>query len=522
MRIASLTHNTFDTLKENYINGNGIFYFMLTALLTCILLAMRMILPANPNFLFVLPIYLISTVLVIMKPEIVIIILVIFTSTVFSIDAFPQPVSSGQIGLYIPEVILVLLVIRTFFVALKKRDVRRMASYGTLPMVLFSVWFVFSLLKALLIEKTPLLDAVLIGRTYIYYGNFFLVLYYINTKEKFHLLFKSLLIIAGVCTILSFVQYVLGPDNKIFPWHAWTVYRISYAQGETTLARVMPVSISLIYLFLFPVLVGTINGAFRKKIWPKVFIIVAVLSLFLSFTRNVYYSLFLGIFLVWLKFRGAIKLQMTRKIITVVLIVVLIAYLPVFFGAIKVTDWWDQVIGRHQEVFVEGAYTQTLAWRAIEANAIFSRVMENPILGNGIGAQYYHPMYKSYVYVAHNGFFTILFQMGLIGLAIFGLVFYRFIAASLRIYKKTKNLCYRSVLLGFLVAFVALLPAVWVKPVFVQEVFWISLLSIIWAVPYVIERLQQKEESVANDASVEKNSRVDTPDLRRFVGNCKK
>lgn len=477
---------------ENYLRNRSLNF---TSLIIpfLILLAIISLLPIRPTLLTLCPLYIVAILLIIYKPEIVIILVVIFTSTIFTLDAFPQPVSLGEIGFYLPEILIVLLLVRTIIVALIKKDFRKMSSPLTIPVVLLFLWILFSVVNALLSMRTSLLEAVLISRSYIYYANFFLILYYLHTREKIDLLLKSLIIIAGICAIFSFIQYLIGPDKIIFPWNAWTVAKIDYNLNEPTLARVMPTSISLIYISFFPVLIGVINGGLNKNWWYKIFIIIAILSLFLSFTRNVYYSVIIGFFLIWMNFKGRIRRNMTRNIITIFSMVILIAYLPVFLGLIKVTNWWQQVFSRQAEFFIAGTQTETLIWRVIETRAIIEGIANSPVLGNGIGATYYHPLYGVNVAIAHNGYLSIIFQMGLVGLIIFLFIFYKYLFSSIKIYRKMKNGYDKSLILGFLVAFIALLPAVWVKPIFVQEHHWISLIGLIWAFPEVILRINNNK-----------------------------
>ena len=446
-------------------------------------------LPTQPTVLTLLPFYVISILLIIYNPIFVLILLFVLTSTIFSLETFPQAIAIGKIGLYLPEALVVLLLVRTMLIAAVKKDFHRMSSPLSTPVIILCLWILFSIFNALLSQRATLIEAILTSRGYIYYLNFFLVLYYLDSEEKIKFMINGLLIIAFICAILSFVQYVVGPEYRIFPGDAWAITRVLSAGEESTLARVMPASISLIYMFFFPVLVGVINGGLKNNRWYKLFIILAIISMFVSFTRNIYYSVILGVFLIWMTFKGKVRRNITRNIITVSLLALLVTYLPVFFGIIRVPNWWEQIFSRPAEVLRAGSETQTLAWRTIESRAIMNAIVKSPVLGNGIGATYYHPWYGLDASFAHNGYMSIIFQIGFVGLAIFLMIFIYYVFLSIKVYRAVSNNYYRSIILGFLVAFVALLPAVWVKSVLVVEHHWISLIGFIWAFPTIISRI---------------------------------
>lgn len=450
-------------------------------------------LPERPALAFLFPLYAIAVYFLLFKPIVILIAVVLLTSTVFTLDAFPQPISVGKIGLYLPEVLVLLLWMRTLPVLLLKNDFKKLASPVTLPVVLFGIWIVFAVINATISQKSTFFESILIGRGYIYYFNFFLILYYLNSRQKVNLFLGVLTAAAAVCSILSFAQYVVGPEAKIFPWDSWNISRVTWDEKVPTLARVMPNSIALIYIFFFPVLSNKIAGTMKKNLVLTLFVIIAFLALFLSFTRNVYYSVIIGVFILWLNYKGKIGSRNIRSFVTILLVAGVIAYLPVYLGFVKVPNWWEQVTGRQEEFIEAGAKTESLVWRATEMLQVIHEIAKSPLIGNGIGATYYHPFYRTYVAICHNGYVSIVFQMGIIGLLILFFLLYRFFSSGLKYYRTTQNEYFRNTIFGFVAAMFALLPAIWVKPVLVEEYFWISLLGIVWALPAIIARNDDSE-----------------------------
>ncbi|HEX7320814.1 MAG TPA: O-antigen ligase family protein [bacterium] len=469
--------------------------FIISIIVPILAFVFIIFLPTQPNILTILPLYIIMIALILSRPLIALVLLIVSTSTVFSLDTFPQVIATGDVGLYLPEALCIFLTVRMLFIGAIRKDLHKEASPITLPMIALFLWLAFSVLNALLLQRATLINAVLTGRSYIYYLNFFLALYYIDSDEKMRFVMKSLTVIAFICALLSFIQYIAGPENRILPWAAWTISRVVPEGEDLTLARVMPASISLIYMFFFPVLAGVTNGGLKNNWGYRLFIILAIISMFVSFTRNVYYSVILGLFLIWMTFRGKIRRAITRNVITVAFFVLLVTYLPVYFGVIKVPNWWEQVVSRQSETVRSPNDIETMVWRTVETKTIMGAITKSPILGNGIGATYYHPMYQANVSIAHNGYMAIVFQLGLIGLAIFAMIFICYVVQSIKVYQAIEDKYYRSIILGFLVVFVALLPAVWVKPVLVLEHHWISLIAFIWAFPAIISRINTQQRN---------------------------
>ncbi|MEO0105971.1 MAG: O-antigen ligase family protein [candidate division WOR-3 bacterium] len=441
------------------------------------------------SLLLILPLYLCGIFLILYRPEVVLIILVIFTSTFFTMDALPQPVSFGEIGLYLPEFLVVLLFARILIVGAKKKDFRKLSSPLTYPIILFFLWILFEILNAVLTKRATLLEANLIARSYIFYLNFFLALYYLDSEAKLSLFLNALIVVGIICALLSFLQYLAGPKTKIIPSFYWAVGPVSF-EDENSLARVMPTSISLIYMFFFPLLVLTINSKKGRNYLYSIAVLAFLLAFFVTFSRNVYYSVITGFSLVWFIFRGRLKSRFVKNTLGLTLLVLVISYLPAYLGIIPVANWWDQVFLRHSEFLTAGAQTETLAWRSIESETILREISKSPFLGQGIGTSYYHPLYNSNVAIAHNGYFSLIYQTGIIGFLLFCLIIYQYIKLSIQVYKTAVSPEHKSIVLGQLIGFIALLPAVWVKPVFVQEFYWISLISIFWALPVLYERLK--------------------------------
>jgi len=431
------------------------------------------------------------------SPILGILFIIISTSTVFPLSLFPQVISFGEIGLYFPEALALVLLISIFFKGVVRRDLQKLNSYGTVLMLILFYWIIFSMVYAVLLGKSSLINSILEARPFLYYMNYFLILYYITTKKDLVFLFNGLILVSLITCVLIFVQYILGFEHKLFPWYEWIVGKISFRPGEPGITRVFPNANAVVYTLFFPTLILTLNKV-ADKIWYKIFLVTAVLSFFLSFTRNIYFSVLIGLFLTWLILRGRVKKLLLRRFITIILLGILIAYIPVHLGLIQVTNWWQLALLRTQEALESGVTgAQTMISRTKESTVILEKISQSPILGNGIGTHYYNPVIGVKWGYVHNGYLGIIFQMGIIGLIIHLLFFYNYIKISLECYKKVDDIYSRNIVLGFLISFLALLPAVIAKPVFVEEYFWISLIGLTYTIPAVIIKISDQEKNIS-------------------------
>jgi len=106
--------------------------------------------------------------------------------------------------------------------------------------------------------------------------------------------------------------------------------------------------------------------------------------------------------------------------------------------------------------------TNPMGVRTFEIKSIISQVLnENPLLGNGLGGQYYSfnefPEgwrwgIKHYV---HNNYFDFIVRTGIIGLIILALFAFRYLKDAIGFYLKSKNELYKGFLLGFIGIFIS-------------------------------------------------------------------
>jgi len=99
--------------------------------------------------------------------------------------------------------------------------------------------------------------------------------------------------------------------------------------------------------------------------------------------------------------------------------------------------------------------------RMLEVQSIISQVLtRNPLLGNGLGGEYYGftlvdgELKWGLKHFVHNNYFDFLIRTGILGLAVFLLLAFRYLRDGIRFYLRSKSDFYSGVLLGSIGIFI--------------------------------------------------------------------
>jgi len=132
--------------------------------------------------------------------------------------------------------------------------------------------------------------------------------------------------------------------------------------------------------------------------------------------------------------------------------------------------------------------------RTFEIKSIISQVLtRNPLLGNGLGGQYYSfedsPEgwkwgIKHYV---HNNYFDFIARTGIIGLIVFALLAFRYLKDGIGFYLKSENELYKGFLLGFIGIFISSCIIAFSCSIFYSP-FLFAIMAMTYCVAYFEER----------------------------------
>jgi len=132
--------------------------------------------------------------------------------------------------------------------------------------------------------------------------------------------------------------------------------------------------------------------------------------------------------------------------------------------------------------------------RMLEVQSISSQVLaRNPLLGNGLGGEYYgftlveEELKWGLKHFVHNNYFDFLIRTGILGLAVFLLLAFKYLRDGIRFYLRSKSGFYSGILLGNIGIFIGSSIIA-----LSTSIFYSPLLFLIMAMSYCIAHLEEK------------------------------
>lgn len=258
-------------------------------------------------------------------------------------------------------------------------------------------------------------------KNYGFYSLFyFLILLLFDAKE--HLMRFLKFAFAGAVGIIPFEIYGILTGHGL-----WSEFTPLSTEGVRTLAftHAFYLSLSLIFvlayvafkkgrlsklfLFLAPVWAVGIIGSMMRHLWLS--ILAAVVFLFFTLPKR--NKIALG------------KLIFIKYALAIVFLAVLLFYLSFLLPYSSFNKGFSEISGvlSNRIHSIASTSDESIAWRNVVWNEAFEKYAQNPILGLGFGDKIFIEMgkYRDYVEVRniHNSLLAVLFQMGLVGFAVF-------------------------------------------------------------------------------------------------------
>jgi O-antigen ligase len=235
-----------------------------------------------------------------------------------------------------------------------------------------------------------------------------------------------------------------------------------------------------VFMFCILIIISIIFLIKSKKIQ---FILLGCLGIYfagliLSFTRSYFAFTLLGMSVMWLLFNKNDKKKMLFWAFGLTVIGIFCIYV-VFDDLIKTI--FEAFLSRFTGM---KGRDMSLTQRVIETEAILKQIMENPVLGWGLGAKFrrYDIFYETHIlsYYAHNGYLYLWYKLGILGITSY-MVFY-----ICQLYTTIKNAIYeknifkKNISFAFSFIFVSFIFISITSPQFYHKPS-ILILSIMWA-----------------------------------------
>lgn len=223
-----------------------------------------------------------------------------------------------------------------------------------------------------------------------------------------------------------------------------------------------------------------------NRLLLMVLILLTIGGVFFSHTRGAYLSLIFSILVVFYYSGGRLK----NFILPALIIVILLTYIPAFsqrfFSTYDVKAnlriyyykiGLREILDRQLWLFGTGLFTQDL-----------------------VGIKNWQPPMPEPIFF-DNYFLIIIAETGILGIVFLGIIFFRFLKETKRIYSKLNNLFLKSLALGIITMWVTLFfamtigAATWFN-VPIGMFFWLFA-GLIFNLPYIENELAERQESAS-------------------------
>ena len=409
---------------------------------------------------------LVLLVMAITNPEVVILVVLCFTSGVIP-DRFNSYVSLPVGRAQVSDLLLLWLLFVVLFRVFTDRSFRYNKTPLDPPILLFFGAVLVGLANAVLRHGIGFSDATYDARMLMYYLIFFAITNLIQTRSQLirlaHGIFAIGLLVAVMMILQSSLLSLIPPMVEWSPQYGGLV-------------RIFHPGFPLVYVGLLTLVSNLAlcnNGERSLSRW--LLILVMGGALFVTVTRNVLVSAAMGFVLLIAILPRFERSRLVRNVLG-------IACLSIVFGSLLVLSRTESKVVDYVVAFrerLEGMLSadilepgETLSYRWEEIQLARAQISRHPIFGIGLHNPYRPAFYpgepQSLQRYIHNTYLSLWLKTGLVGLVSFLWFSIVFLWRGFGKWRNTQDDFLRSVLLGLAVAYVGMMLSNLVAPSMVE------------------------------------------------------
>ncbi len=291
------------------------------------------------------------------------------------------------------------------------------------------------------------------------------------------------------------MQFVVGDSVKLLPGRVETLR----TQGNSFegITRIAPPGLSIVLISFMAMVSMLVVERFEPLAWLKVLQCgVCGMALVTTFLRSYWSALVLVLLLLAVIVRGNERRKLIGAGLVVVFLVGMTLLVVYSDPGSRIGKLVDASMDRFGTLGRSGTYQGqdgSLNWRVLENNYALSSIGSHPVIGLGMGARY-RP-WDSRLDVRgsdddsrrhiHNGHLWIMLQSGLLGYLSFMWLSVVFLMRGFRFWQGVAKDGMKGVVLGFTLAYVAVLIAAVANSTFMQW-RWTPVIGIMMGVNEVI------------------------------------
>lgn len=495
-RFENLQFQVFD--RE--FNSIDIFFQVLAALGLGLVMGIACYLFSSLIVLGIL-IGIISSLVIIKRPEIGICGILIATSSIVFEDQLPQ-ISLSGISIHLSDFLLLGLLAIIVVRWLSEPKFTIVHTPLDWPLLLFYGAMLLSTFLAISHSSLDLVTARRMLRVLSYYLTFFIVTNLIRERYQLNFLVNSLFVLATIVAGVMVAQFILGHSMIIIPGRVENLATVGVDYEGIT--RIIPPGLSIVlvaFITIFCILVF-------EKFKPQglfMFFQVGLLGMAVLFTfLRSYWAVLLTVFLLLgFIFRGSERQKYLMWILTIIFTVAIMLFLVVINQDTQRMKVVGASIDRLNSLFRGETFQgqdSSFNYRVIETQYALPQIISHPLIGMGMGANY-RPLDSRLDWgeidgrnFIHNGHLSILIQSGLLGYVCLMWLSMTFLIRGFRYWRGIPNNWMRGVFLGYTLIYLVVMVAAVVNSTFMQWA-WTPVIGIIMGTNEVILRNVGRVES---------------------------
>jgi hypothetical protein len=430
------------------------------------------------------------------RSELALLGILITTSSIVFEDQLPM--LSAGISLHIPDILLLGTLTLIFVRRFVELDFKLVRTPLDWPLFIFFGITLLSTFIALYNSSVDPIQARRWIRILFYYLTFFIVTNLVRDRRQLYFLLNGLFLLASVVAAAMALQFMLGNSVTIIPGRVEILDTQGKVYAEVT--RILPPGYSIVLVSFVTLLCTMVLDKSRTFGFVRFFecglLAMAILATFLrSYWGAILFVFLILVFLVKGKDRQRL-IQWSLLTIAVAALLLIVSFEdPSSRGEKLISASYDRLNSLARSSTFEGQDT-SLTWRALENQYALTSIAEHPLLGQGMGFTY-RPYDRrmdqpysvggglDFRQFIHNGHFWIMLQSGLIGYLSFMWLSLAFLIRGFKYWRSIIEDRLRGVVLGFTLAYLAILIAAVVNSTFMQW-YWAPVLGIMMGTNEVI------------------------------------
>lgn len=342
------------------------------------------------------------------------------------------------------------------FAKIKKLPVRKVDLWLVAFILLNAAYFFQSIFVA--VADTSIAFSTL--KNYAFYSLlYFISAILIRREEDLKSFFKFFL--AGALGIVIFIGIGIFRGEGL-----WSEFTPLSTSGVRILAFTHGLYLSLM---VFPVIGWLILRKNKENFFVYVLSIVWIVGIAGTMMRHLWISIFLALAICYF-FLSKVSRQTVQKMIfkiflPIISVVAIAVYAALMLPQSNLSEELQSITGALNERVVSLTSIKTdqsFSWRGLVWGSAFSQFKQNPTLGFGTGKMIYveEENYRDFIEVRniHNSYFSILFQLGIVGFSAFAIFVFKNMRKLIKSFQVNKFFLYKFSAFGMLLVFLFSFP----------------------------------------------------------------